>query len=710
MTNPNVYIIIISRNEPSIIVAPLLFKGNFSIITEKELCFTAEEIGSFFLQQKIPLSSQALSQLLDVTKGWALAIRLFSSILKRTSNNFEHALDSMKQNILKSLELEAWEGLSPYIQKILVKVSLLSNLPTIPLQEISGNIQFLQMIPELTAFIWFHSITNDFKIHPLYLEFLQSKQSTLSDREKEETFQLAAQWCLDNGFYINAVYYFAKTHQYERIIQVFLSYPFKLAQDTSEYFLGIVNNLEVDDEKQNDPNLLFLKCYFTPLLLTGVGKYKQAQQYALAVIAEWERVDTPLSILILHTSYSNLSYIDMHLCVVTHQYKGAYYLRKSIEYSAKGSFSNQNTTSFFTNADIRSFACAVGVGASLSDFESFFGTMMEISELINQTQYKIYNGIGELVQCEYAFFNNRFDEARSYAYNAILKASEYNQYSIIAFAENYLLQIALQEGDVALVKKILKQLSGHLDNPDFINRYLYHDLYVGFFYAKIGYLEKMPQWLIMEDKEMIPGLHLPVGELMTTVSYYIACKKYHHALAILCASYPSDKYERFLFGEIRFTLFTAVARFQTGDSIGAIECFKTAYNISFDGKFETFFIEQGREILPLITLLLKQSDCNIPVEWLKKIDRKASIYVKKTAIISAAFKNKVDEERISALSDREHDVLVDLYHGLSREEIALNQHLSINTVKKILPAIYLKLGANNSVDAVRIAIEENLIN
>ena len=54
-------------------------------------------------------------------------------------------------------------------------------------------------------------------------------------------------------------------------------------------------------------------------------------------------------------------------------------------------------------------------------------------------------------------------------------------------------------------------------------------------------------------------------------------------------------------------------------------------------------------------------------------------------------------------------MLKDLYHGLSREEIAANRHISINTVKKTLPAIYAKLDAKNNVDAIRIAMEKNLI-
>jgi DNA-binding NarL/FixJ family response regulator len=60
------------------------------------------------------------------------------------------------------------------------------------------------------------------------------------------------------------------------------------------------------------------------------------------------------------------------------------------------------------------------------------------------------------------------------------------------------------------------------------------------------------------------------------------------------------------------------------------------------------------------------------------------------------------------LSNRERAVLTDLYHGLSRVEIAVKQTLSVNTVNSTVNSIFNKLGAHNIVDAVRIANEEEL--
>jgi LuxR family maltose regulon positive regulatory protein len=45
-----------------------------------------------------------------------------------------------------------------------------------------------------------------------------------------------------------------------------------------------------------------------------------------------------------------------------------------------------------------------------------------------------------------------------------------------------------------------------------------------------------------------------------------------------------------------------------------------------------------------------------------------------------------------------------LAQGLTREEIARNLSISVNTVKSAVRSVYNKLGAVNRADAVRIAV------
>jgi len=196
---------------------------------------------------------------------------------------------------------------------------------------------------------------------------------------------------------------------------------------------------------------------------------------------------------------------------------------------------------------------------------------------------------------------------------------------------------------------------------------------------------------------------------MIGVNELIALKKFDQALTVLSYSYPREPNERFYFGELFFSLMSAVSKMKTGDASGALADFKKAYDTSFKGLFEMPFIETGKNLHQLVTAASSREELGIPKEWLTKIGRKANIYAKKIVIISDLYKAETKKKDAYQLSDREQKVLLDLYHGLTREEIAENQYLSLATVKKILESIRIKLDANNVADVIRIAIKNNLI-
>jgi len=710
---PGLCVIILSRNEPDINVVSLFSKNEAETISEEELRFTPAETEAFFLKRAMYFSQSDLSQILKTTKGWPFAVNMLAVILKKKPNNLKYALGVMMQNISKLLETEAWGDFSEHTQKMLVKLSLLSDLSAAPLQELlcgtAAEAEFFQNISGLTSFVWFSSLTGDIKIHPLYLEFLRSKHHILPDEETQETYKKAAQWCAANDFHMDAVRYYAKLGRFEDMVKILLSFPVMLPRDTSEYFLEIIENLKPENDEEILPDFLILKNSFIPLLLIGAGRYEDAKNRLLDIIKAWEHTDDPLADVFLYTSYKSLAYIDIYTCTSTHEYNAPVYLEKSVEYFKRISAPLMEITKVFTNVDVRSFACLVGDGAQLHELDEFLETAKKVAFHNGETPYNAYAGYEDLVACEYAYYKNQLDAARNHAHNATFKAQDKKQYSIAMMADSYLLRIAMQEGDPSLVRKILKHMNSYLENPEFSNRQLYYDLYIGAFYALVGFPEMVPQWLVMDEKETISGIRIPTRELFASALYYISAKKYRQALTVLCNSYPREPHERFLFGELKLLILTAIARAKTGDVQGAVEDFEKAYKMSFNGMFEVFFIERGKELQPLTAAALNQENCSIPKEWLRAIERKASIYAKKVAFVANALKKEYGLNESVSLSSREKEVLMDVYHGLSREEIAAKQYLSVNTVKKTMHSIFIKLDANNSVDAVRIAVEKRLI-
>ena len=725
---PGVRVIIISRTAPEINTVSLLAKGKASVITEDDLCFTQDEIAEFLRYRGIAFLSKDIPVFFEATRGWALAVQLLSMVLKRVPDNLELALSSMKQNIFKLFETEAFNDLPESAQKIITRAALVYDLPLSPLRVLSGDASFLQNNPMLTSFMWFDDLSGDYRIHPLYQEFLRSKHDILNDDEKLDTYRQAARWCWDNEFYIDATRYFAKSRQYDRMLEVLLSYPFKLPYDTCEFFLRVLDEVEPVDSTPGDSTLnysvLLLKSFFAPIFLMGTGRYEEARQVSLDTIKKWERSDAPFSKNLLYACYSNLAYIDMYTCTFTRQYDAPKYLMKSVEYFKLASIPPVKVSGTFSVPDIRSFACLVGEGAALEEFDQFLEASRQTAFYIGETFHDMYYGYDDLVACEIDFHKNKLDSAKKYAHQAIAKAREKKQYSIEAMAEQYLLRITLHEGDYPLTKILLEQLRGHLDNPNFWNRQMLHDLFLGLFYSQIGLPKMSPQWMLMDEKEANSEVRIPTKELLVSVSNYIALKKYDQAITVLNNSCPREPQERFLFGELKLSLLAAVAKIKTDDTPGAMDDFARAYALSFEGVFEMAFIELGKDLRPLVLAAAQreapgragsdhdghgQLERAFPAEWLRRINRKASVYAKKAAFVASAYKRDNNIEETISLSERELEILRDLYHGLTRDEIAENRYLAVPTVKKILQSIYTKLDASNNVDAIRIAIEQKLI-
>jgi LuxR family maltose regulon positive regulatory protein len=124
------------------------------------------------------------------------------------------------------------------------------------------------------------------------------------------------------------------------------------------------------------------------------------------------------------------------------------------------------------------------------------------------------------------------------------------------------------------------------------------------------------------------------------------------------------------------------------------------------------FIELGKDMRTLTSAALKEYNSaneKIPDEWLEKINRKAGSYAKHQGHVASEYKRINGMLYNVSISAREKEILYDLSHGLTRQEIADSRNLSINSVKMIINSVYSKLGADNLASLIRIAMERKLI-
>ena len=708
--SPKVRRIIISRREPEINVVPLLSKGQVSMIGEDELRFTEGEIAEFFRWSALPpLPARELPAIRAETHGWALALRLLALALQRRPEQRQAALHTMRLNLFKLMEREAFEDFPERFRKLLVKLSLVANLPLAPLHELAGEDAALyDSNPRAAAFLWLDSITGHVQIHPLYLEFLRTKEDLLSAGEKRGVYRWAASWCAGNHFLLDAMEFYAKLKDYLGVQSVLLKYPLKIPADMAWYFLRILEGLDRYDPQDESPEgitLMMLQGVFVPRLLMELGRYGEAERRVHASLAKWSRADSPHVAMLAFSSYNNLGFLNMYTCTATRQYTFDGHFAKARE--CFGAQRVEAARGPYNSAEIDSYACLVGESAQREDLDRFLKAARAAVPCVADTLRGLYNGYDDLVACEIAFYRGQIGQAKLHAHRAIQTAHTNGQYGIEAFAQYYLMNAALAEGDYAAITGLLRQFRAWLEIPDFRNRQLLYDLFTGFFYGQIELPKLAAPWLLSGAAEDVEPGSL-YRETIIRAKYLIVAGEYHKALGMLAKLEQEGPEKRFLFGELTRNLIIAVARRKSGDTQGAIAALERAWRLSFEGELEMMFILPGRNMHDLATAALKQG-CAIPAVWLKSIDRKASGYAKKAVAIAAAYKRDNNIEDSILLTQRELQLLSDLYHGLSRTEIAATRYLSINTVKTALNMLYSKLGAENNVNAVRIAMEKKLI-
>jgi LuxR family maltose regulon positive regulatory protein len=118
------------------------------------------------------------------------------------------------------------------------------------------------------------------------------------------------------------------------------------------------------------------------------------------------------------------------------------------------------------------------------------------------------------------------------------------------------------------------------------------------------------------------------------------------------------------------------------------------------------------------TALLNKNDSGFS-GWFDRIQDRASAYGKKIGILAEFFRQPARDQAfeqgppedppVPILRRREAVVLQALSQGLTREEIARKEQMSLNAVKEDIKNLYDKLGALNRADAIRIADSMGLL-
>ncbi len=692
-------VILICRELPAMELADLHLRGAFPTLHEDEFSFTEDELARYFSGQGLLVPQQTQREILKDTGGWAFSVNLVARSLKKAPGYAGYVRLALKRNIFGLMQKEAFDTASPSLRQFLIRLSLIDHLSADLVGTLAGNDEkLLSELKRQNAYIRFDGGIHAYHIHRLFLDFLRSRQNTLSPEAVSETYRAAADWCRDNGFEIDALLYLEKNGDYEAIVAVLSALPVQMPVDLALCASGIF---------ERAPAGLADNIYYYAVMHVRVFIRLGRLEESVALAQKYEArllglpADNPFRNRTLGVLYYSMGNIRALMSASGDRYDFDACYAKMYECLAKAPVSPDQ------------YSCVpVGFWVSLCG-SSRSGAPQEYIEAAARSAGYISHcwggsmaGADTLCRAELMFYQGGLRESELVLADVLRQAQENRQFELENKSLFFLLRVALLQGDHLKAEQALRQIEAMQNEESYAHRFLNCDAAHGWYACFLRRPEDVPSWL----RESFASYgHAYFIENLGNQIKARYCYLTGNFPPLLAYIEGMKRRESILYGRVELLALEACARLKMKEKDGALATLREAYEAAFPNDILTPFVELGKDMRTLSAAALREPGRGLPAEWLETVNRKSASCAKYQSQMIANREKALGLSRNMKLSARENDILSDLYRGLSRSEIAARQNLSINTVNSVASHIFNKLGANNIADIVRIAAEEKLV-
>jgi LuxR family maltose regulon positive regulatory protein len=694
---PGTSVFLLARSTPQINTAGLVSRGLMFNISENDLRFTENELAQYFRSQDITLPMEHLREIMQDTEGWVFAINLIARSYKKAPGYGGYLRSAMKNNIFKLMETEIWDDISKKLQNFLIRLSLIDHLSIDLIALLAGEeTELITELEKQNAYARRDSYISAYLIHPLFLEFLATKQDSISEEQKNETYTIAGTWCNKNGYKIDALSYFEKTGDYVSIVSVLNSLPAQIPHDVAHYASVILDNA---------PAKAFKNVEYLALMHLSTYMCQGLWEKSLALMKHYEDVylklpeKDPFKRHGLGALYNCWGHLRALMSIIDDVYDFDVYFEKFCKY-----FTLPLNMKRLYNHCPGPWIIAVNTSKKGAP-EKYIDTLMRTNDILSKYFNGLKTGEDELGRGELKFYQGDLSAAETYTMRSLEPARKYKQFEVIHRAQMLALRLGIAQGNYTKAEQAIKELKSYLDEKQYINRYINYDISIAWYYCILGIPEEIPDWL---KENFSPYVHAAFTENFANQMkawYYFTTRNYPPLLSYI---QEMKTRESFLFGRIEMLAMEACVHYKMKNKKEALSALEEAYKEAAPNEIVMPFIELGKDMRTLTAAAIKDKS-KVPKAWLENINRKSASFAKYQVHINTYYRqaNRITDS--VALSARENEIFTDLSHGLSRSEIAANRNLSINTVKMVINNVYMKLGAENLADAIRIAAEQKIV-
>jgi LuxR family maltose regulon positive regulatory protein len=675
-----------------------------SLLLADDLRFTQDEILAWYQLYDITLTPRELETIERYTEGWPLPLRLLVLQHDRLPELLYHDTRLTDRVVSRLFEKSFFSAYAEEQQKLLIRLSLLDSFTReFALSIYEGNAADLEMLASHAFFIN-EPNSDHLCLHHLYRLFLQEKAYLLDPREIRSLWQKAADHYLKMGNSIDAVACYSKCENYPDMIDAIYHYTrsqSEMAKSTALYFLERIS-LMPSEQREQYPRADYLRAYISMILVRLEESEELLLDIEKRLLADegardrYELLcDVYATLGLVHMMQNSEAFADDFEKAAAAADRVA--LKTPTNKSSLLRIHNGNA---FSMADNQS-------GAK----ERMERTVYRAVPYMTRIWSGDISGLEFMFSAESAYLSFQLEKARENAYCCLYRADSHAQHDLVCNAYRLLARVGYMRGDHAEMKKQVDCAVEYANSNDNNVLRKIRDTALGWYYIELRDFAKVPKSIL--ERSQTEAHNLDYGPPQVVYAHYLLNRgEYSRMVGMMQETDQGLYLSRGIWQErIARLILLSVGYHCLGDHDASIDALWSAYDLCNNNGLVTLFIEMAEYMNAVIQVARQQDRLMFSQDWLDLIDRESAAFFERADKIRAAYyrQNPLKVRANNQLTKREQEVLQSISLGLTREEIAAEQYVSVNTVKTTLRNIYHKLSASNNAEAVSIAIAKGYI-
>lgn len=678
-------------------VEPIAFQSSRRhMILTKDLKFTRDEIEELYWMHGMQLDDGELSKIERQTEGWPFSLHL----LAQQQNKVPDTLFNDETAISYLFEARFFSAYSRQWQLLLTRLSLLDHFTRELAAELYDGAPAELEVLVTHVFVTQEATTGRLFLHYLYKRFLQDKQYLLTEEYKLHTWATAAKHYEATGDTIQAIVCYRNCEDHVNMVDVIASYVKAQTNiiDKSAYFLLPYLDQMSPEERWAYPLADYLRAW----IFVSLVELEKTELLCYDLEQRFLSESTPDSRDMLGEVYILLGLVH----TMRSKYDFGDYFEKAATYLPQGS-NFLKTTGTSTLLNNHNFTIADNTPGAKEKMEqaAHYG-MPRMAKVMHGTN----SGSEHIFSAEAAYLSHDLETAQEHAYRAIYCGQADGLHDLACSGYYLLAHIDLLQGDLREMTKNISSIAEYADKRDIGALKNIRDTAMAWYYLELHEYTQIPRSVLEMNYGDKPATAYGRDEILYA-KYLLLTKEYSKLIGMLEHPRGFHRHDGIRHDRIYLYILLATSHKHLDHADAAIKCLWTAYDMCYNNGLVTPFIAAEKNMIELVKIARQQNEYQFNTDWLNYIEQEAEVFSRRAKVVRATFR-KQNPRKASAdnpLSKREKEVLHGVAQGLTREEIAIQQYVSVNTVKSTIRNIYNKLDANNKGDAISIAIAKGYI-